>query len=227
MIQCSLSKSLGLTYKSLPPELLDAFNHDPAIVSGTTPRFQGWRAVEDTHRRLARQREIFQTFLSTTANTSVFSPPGSVLHEHITTLLQSLEALEGLKEDIAVKTMEVAEALEKVKTVHATVKKEYNETLSHTSVMYSEVRFITFSLVIVRLLTEHFLAHTNCSIGRKLQRSIPAVLGVWPRCADDSTGYCDSVLETLREDYRRRCARLSCHTVVPQRVHWRNQEISD
>jgi len=141
MIKSNLSKALGLTYKHLPPDLLDAFNHDAAVVSAATRRRQNWRAVEETHRHLARQRDTFRNFLTATANPSIFSPPGSVLRDPIRALLQSLESLEVRQQEIANKAKEVADALAQVKIVHAEVKNEYNKTLSHTSVVYPEVSF--------------------------------------------------------------------------------------
>jgi seryl-tRNA synthetase len=134
-----LSKSLGLAYRHLPPELLDAFTYDPSIVSGATRRSQGWKAVEETHHRLIQQREAFRAFLSSSANTNR-SPPGSLLHDPIASLLQTLNELEERKEEIATKIQSVAVALTNIQAVHAVVKKEYNATLSHTSVVYPEVR---------------------------------------------------------------------------------------
>jgi hypothetical protein len=137
-IQTNLMKLLGMPHKNLPQELLDAFGHDPATITGATRRFRGWRAVEDIHDRLLQQRDAFLSF---TAKTDVSSVLGSVLQEPIASLHQSLEALDSHQQDIAIRAIEVADVLAKVKTVHATVKKQYNETLSHTSNVYPEVGY--------------------------------------------------------------------------------------
>jgi len=140
-IQANLMKLLGIPHSNLPQELLDAFSHDPAAVTGATRRSRGWRAVEDTHHRLTQQRDAFRKFISTAASTGIFPVPGSVLHDPIESLLQSLQALDSRQQEIATKTVEVADVLAKAKTIHATVKTQYNGTLSHTSVAYPEVSY--------------------------------------------------------------------------------------
>jgi hypothetical protein len=130
-------KSLGVPYRNLPQGLLEAFSHDPS--AGLTRSSRGWEAVEDIYSRLARQREAFQDFLTTTELVAP-STLGSVLRDPITNLLQSLETLEVYQLQIVIKAREVADTLSKVKTVHAAVKANYNGTLSHTSVVYPEVQ---------------------------------------------------------------------------------------
>ena len=142
MIQSSFSKLIGRVYENLPPELLDAFEHDPAIVSATTRRSQSWRIVDDTHYHLIRHRDAFQNFLSGTSNSTPV-PSGSSFHDPIASLIQTLEALEERKREIAAKVVEVETVLAKVEVIHVTVKKRYNETLSHTSVVYPEVSYYT------------------------------------------------------------------------------------
>lgn len=143
LLQHNITESLGVPHSSISPELLDAFSHDPAAVTAATRRYKGWRAVEDIHNRISRQREAFRAFLAGSEECG-FSPPGSVFDEPITTLLQSLTQLEDHKKTTLVKTREVAGILTKVKGIHASVKTEYNETLSHTSVVYPEVRCLVF-----------------------------------------------------------------------------------
>lgn len=121
----------------MPAELLDAFNHDPAAVTGATRSFRGWRAVEDIHNRITRQRDTFRAFLM--SGDIGFTPSGSVLESPIAALEQTLGQLGNHKQAIAAKARDIAGILTKVKGIHASVKTEYNETLSHTSVVYPEV----------------------------------------------------------------------------------------
>jgi hypothetical protein len=139
MLQSSLANSLGLPYAALPPELLDAFSHDPAAVVGATRRYRGWRAVEDIQRRLLRQRDTFRAFLSVAADSGTFHTPGNVLDEPLTVLQQSLEVLESHRKNITSRAEEVAGVLTSVKAMHGSVKAHYNDTLSHASVVYPEV----------------------------------------------------------------------------------------
>jgi hypothetical protein len=139
LLRTNLMKSLGVPHRSIPTELLDAFSHDPAAVTGATRRWRGWRAVEDIHNRITRQRETFRVFL--TMSQDRFSPPDSVFDRPIATLSQTLETLEGHREANVAKAREVTGLLTSVKGIHASVKTEYNDTLSHTSVVYPEVRF--------------------------------------------------------------------------------------
>jgi hypothetical protein len=139
LLQTNLMKSLGVPHRSIPPELLDAFSHDPAAVTGATRRFRGWKAAEDIYNRVTRQRETFRLFLSMSHDG--FSPPGSVFDEPIAALSHTLESLENHRETAVNKAREIAGILTSVKGIHASVKTEYNDTLSHTSVVYPEVRF--------------------------------------------------------------------------------------
>jgi hypothetical protein len=129
--------SLGITHKALPRELLDAFGHDPAAVTGATRRYQGWRAVDDIHRRLARQREVFRVFLS--HNNADMSISKSVLDDPISSLVLSLSELEVHNRVITRRAAEAEETLKSVQKIHASVKADYKSTSSHTSVAYPEV----------------------------------------------------------------------------------------
>ncbi|KAF7307096.1 hypothetical protein MIND_00502900 [Mycena indigotica] len=139
-IQTSLSNSLQLPYKNLPRELVDAFSHDPAAVTGATRKYQGWRAVDDIHHRVVRQREIFRDYLSSVSPTPIISE--SVLDNPITALSDTLHALEAERRDIAWRATEVFDKLRQVQVVHADVKTAYNDTMSHTSVIYPEISTI-------------------------------------------------------------------------------------
>ncbi|KAF5385082.1 hypothetical protein D9615_001316 [Tricholomella constricta] len=136
--QSNAMASLGITHIGLPRDLIDAFGHDPAAVTGATRRFQGWRAVDDIQNRLLRQRDVFHAFLSR-ASTDV-AVPKSVLDDPISSLIQSLEALEIQNQKIAGRATEVDKALKSVQATHVEVKEDYRRTLSRVSVVYPEVR---------------------------------------------------------------------------------------
>ena len=129
--------TLGIPYRSLPSELLDAIGHDPSAVTGGTRRYHGWRAVEDIHDRITRQRQIIRQFL-TLAREDNFSTT-DVLDKPITSLMEKLEGLEKAQYPLREKAEEVSKMLEEVKSVHGIVKQEYNSALSQTSVVYPEV----------------------------------------------------------------------------------------
>ncbi|KAJ6575328.1 hypothetical protein B0H19DRAFT_1128176 [Mycena capillaripes] len=140
--QSSLSNSLNIPYNGIPRELVDAFSHDPAAVTGATRSYKGWRAVDDIHHRLARQRETFREFLSGAPNHKTSTVTESVLADPITVLMESLKTLDSERQEIAWRATEVSDVLRKVHTVHSEVKAEYNSTLSHTSVIYPEISAI-------------------------------------------------------------------------------------
>ncbi|KAJ7103322.1 hypothetical protein B0H15DRAFT_975630, partial [Mycena belliarum] len=141
--QTSLSASLNVDHKRLPRELVDAFSHDPAAVTGATRKYQSWRAVDDIHDRLARQRETFREYLahSSHADSSQASAK-SILADPISALMESLKTLDEQRREIAWRATEVSAVLKTVQTVHADVKAAYNGTLSHTSVIYPEISSI-------------------------------------------------------------------------------------
>ncbi|KAJ7786530.1 hypothetical protein B0H16DRAFT_1490765 [Mycena metata] len=103
--------------------------HDPA-------------AVDDIHQRLARQRETFQEFISCAATVDHSVIPESVLADPIASLTESLKSLDSERQEVAWRATEVLDVLMRVKNVHAEVKTAYNDTLSHTSVIYPEISTI-------------------------------------------------------------------------------------
>jgi len=131
--------SFELPSRQLPPELLDAFNHDPSSIIGSTRGYRGWRAVEEIHARMSRQRETFRIFMSVARERGIIVDSTSWLDEPLVALFQSLDALEGQIHSVSASADQVTEVLGKTKSIHATVKAEYNDTLSHTSVIYPEV----------------------------------------------------------------------------------------
>lgn len=138
-VQKSLATSLGVPYTSIPQEVLDALNHDPCSVVSGTKRFKSWRAVEDIHGRIVRQRDTLRNFTQTPAGNGIVTPSKSSFVDSIATLTDALQQLEVHRQDIVSKAETVADALVRVKGVHATVKREYNETMGHTSSVYPEV----------------------------------------------------------------------------------------
>ena len=123
----------------LPRQLLEAFTHDPAAVTGPTRRLRGWRAVDDIHNRLVKQRAICRGFLSEHVNRARFDV-GSMLKDPANALENSLESLEQCKAVMQFKAKGVGELLKKVRDIHTNVKTNCNDALSHTSVVYPEVR---------------------------------------------------------------------------------------
>lgn len=209
-IQSSTTRA-SLSYENIPKELLDSFGHDPAAVTGATRRHRGWRAVEDIQQRLQRQREVFQAFISHSRERSV--PSHCALGDSILHLTQTLEVLESHKKSIASTAQRVTSLLESVQEVHVEVKADYYETVSHTSVLYPEVS--TYSNVL-SLANGVMAAVPHRCFGRKLQRSISTVLGLWYGCSDLVAGHCHSILENLRQNDRGRCSRLSHYTPLSQ-----------
>ena len=146
-MQANFAKLLGTPYTRLPEELLDAFNHDPAAVAGNTRRLKGWRAVEDIHRRVYRQRETLQSFLgSVTDDITVHPSPQGMFGEGMARLAATLTQLEMDRERIAARSKEVAKELGVVKVLQSDVKTRYNETLSQVSTIYPEVHLTFYHL---------------------------------------------------------------------------------
>ena len=135
--QANAMNPLGIMHIGLPQELLDAFGHDPAAVTGATRRFKGWRAVDDINNRVLRQREVFEEFLA--QSESELSLPQSVLDNPMASLSVCLDDLERHQQQISQRATRVLETLKAVQMMHAAVKEEYKGTLSHTSVVYPEV----------------------------------------------------------------------------------------
>ncbi|KAL1760923.1 membrane protein [Schizophyllum commune] len=141
-VQSSISRALGLPYKSLPQEVLDAFSHDPAAVTGSTRRLRGYRAVDDIHKRLRKQQETLQNYLSESGNSGKLETSGSIFDDSISSLLTTITALEGHRNEIYVQARNVTEVLQRVQVLHAETKSDYNAALAHTSVVYPELSTI-------------------------------------------------------------------------------------
>lgn len=140
-VQSRLSDLLGKSYTAVPVEVLDALSHDPASVIGPTRRYKSWRAVEDIHERIRLQRKTLRDFASMLTSTENDDSGGenSAFREILTTLADSLQQLHGHRMRLAGDAEEVAEALVEVKESHTAVKREYNEVMAHTSLIYPQV----------------------------------------------------------------------------------------
>jgi hypothetical protein len=140
LVCSSVMPALGIAYRSLPMELLDAFSHDPSAVTSGTRKRQGWRVVEDIYARVLRQREILTSFLSgVKTDADGVSIPENVLDNPISILMEKLQALEREREPLQEQADEVSRMLMEVRASHSTVKEEYNDAMSYTSAVYPEV----------------------------------------------------------------------------------------
>ncbi|KAF9040472.1 hypothetical protein BDZ89DRAFT_1156684 [Hymenopellis radicata] len=139
LTQTSLTALLEIPTNGLPPELLEAFSHDPAAITGATRRLQGWRAVDDIHHRIIRQRTLFEDFLAENCHTTGSLISDDVLEDPVNSLRETLKSLRLQKIAVTARANEVAELLSSVHATHQKVKAEYNETLAHTSVVYPEL----------------------------------------------------------------------------------------
>ncbi|KAI6047966.1 hypothetical protein EDC04DRAFT_2620765 [Pisolithus marmoratus] len=140
-ILCSnVLPTLGILHRNLPPELLDAIGHDPSSVTGGTRKYRGWQAVDDIHDRVTRQREIIRLFLSAVGEDTFTIP--DILDKPITLLTDKLQAIQQVQQPLSEKADDVNKILAEVRSIHATVKKEYNEVVSHTSVVYPELSHV-------------------------------------------------------------------------------------
>ncbi|KAJ3749301.1 hypothetical protein DFH05DRAFT_1593438, partial [Lentinula detonsa] len=139
---------LDLSNLTLPHELLEAFSHDPANVTSSTKRLKSYRAVDDIHHRLMKQRAVFREFLDQNQISNATRSDADdedILQDPIDSLLRTLKELEDHRMRIMDKEKEVSEMLRETQIIHAEVKKVYNDTLVHTSVVYPELSQITGS----------------------------------------------------------------------------------
>ncbi|EAU92769.2 hypothetical protein CC1G_01814 [Coprinopsis cinerea okayama7 len=139
-VQAASAKKPGIPHHPLPKELVEAFSHDPAAVTGHTRRLKGYKAVEDIHQRVTRQREVFRAFLANSPK-----PPStteSILMGPAENLIDTLDVLETHRGNITAMAAEIAQSLQNVQALHCEVKEEYNLTVSRTSVLYPELSHI-------------------------------------------------------------------------------------
>lgn len=138
-VQSHLSTLLGRPYLSVPNAVLDAFSHDPASITGSTRRLEMYEAVEYIHERIVLQRETLRSFAESLADQEDRPPDGSVFEAKIMALIDSLDQLDQHRSRLATEAGHVVQALAEVKEIHTGVKKQYNEVMGHTSLIYPEV----------------------------------------------------------------------------------------
>ncbi|KAJ4485873.1 hypothetical protein J3R30DRAFT_3281609 [Lentinula aciculospora] len=149
MCQTSAGGDSGYEYTTLPHELLEAFSHDPANVTSSTKRLKSYRAVDDIYHRLTRQRAVFREFLDRNTNNgdaddsdgeTIPAPvTQDILKNPIDSLMSTLKKLEEHRLGIVHREKDVSEMLRDTQVIHSEVKKRYNSTLAHTSVVYPEL----------------------------------------------------------------------------------------
>jgi hypothetical protein len=109
-------------------------------MTGQTRRLKGWRAVEEVHCRINRQREMLSSFAAALAEINSQLPrPRGIFDESLNSLMGSLSRLERHQEDLRKKESAATQTLSRVRELHVLTKMEYNETLGHTSQIYPEV----------------------------------------------------------------------------------------
>jgi len=126
----------------LPQDLIDAFSHDPAAVTGSTRRSKGWRAVDDIHSRLQLQHDVMRSFVAREGRGHSLDARKSVFEDQVNNLVETLHRLEDHRQTIERRAVGIADMLADVKPIHLEAKREYNETLAHTSVVYDELSLI-------------------------------------------------------------------------------------
>ena len=180
-----LSLLLGTPHYSIPLEVLEALSHDPASVMSGTKRLRGWRAVEDICDRINRQRETLRNFAASISHEAIPSNNTYVFDGPIFTLSSQLDQLEHHRERIAREAESVVATLARVKDIQANVKRQYNDVMGQTSLIYPEVWHICM-LVYASPHAIHSSDHPNRRTRRKLSEQVPAVLGYWARRSDAS-----------------------------------------
>ena len=189
---------LGTPHNPISPEVLDALSHDPASVMSGTRRLRGWRAVEDICDRINRQRDTLRNFASSIASEDGPSNSTFVFDGPIFTLSSQLDQLEHHRERIAREAESVVATLTKVKDIQATVKRQYNDVMAQTSLIYPEVRHVLNATTLVLIV---FADYPNRCPGRKLSQQIPTILGYRTRCIDFPSRHGDPILAKLRQDH--------------------------
>ena len=147
-VQANLSVILGVPFSKIPHDVLDAFLHDSSAITGKTRRAHGWRAVEDIHHHVQRQQEILQAYQRSLLDGGSITPPHKAFEDPVVSLMQALDTLAAQRALLARKAKDVSTVLKRIKEIQADVKREYNDALAHTSLMYPEVRQGLFNLYV-------------------------------------------------------------------------------
>lgn len=139
-VQKQLIELLHMPFPTVPPETFDAISHDPAAMIGQTRRLKGWRAVEEVHCRINRQREMLSSFVAAlTEINSQLPQPRGIFDKSLVGLMDSVSRLEHHQEDLRKKESAATQKLAHVRELHVLTKIEFNDTLGHTSHIYPEV----------------------------------------------------------------------------------------
>jgi len=139
-VQKQLIELLNMPFPTVPPEMFDAISHDPAAMMGQTRRLKGWRAVEEVHYRINRQREMLSSFVAAlTEINSQLPRPRGIFDESLIGLMDLVSRLEHHQEDLRKKESAATQKLAHVRELHVLTKIEFNDTLGHTSHIYPEV----------------------------------------------------------------------------------------
>lgn len=136
-LQASQDPPPGVNQRRIPKNVLETFSHDPSAVTRATSKFRGWRAVEDIHSRVLRQRDTLRDFLQSDLPDP--ANEGCILDQRIEKLFEELSDLQLRKEEISQFAETVETLLKHVQETHVEVKEKYNYTVSHVSTIYPEV----------------------------------------------------------------------------------------
>lgn len=174
-----MADKLGLPYTRIPTDVLDAFNHDPAAVTGPTRRLSGWRAVEDIHLRLERQRDTLLLFTSALSNTiePMALSSNAIYDEAITTLSDRLDQLHVERSEVLQKVRRTNELVAKVKELRDKLKPEFDEAGRTTSANYPEVSrgASNYQLTLIHRPSRTAACSTGVPIGRVYEPEESAV----------------------------------------------------
>jgi len=181
---------------AVPKELVEAFGHDPAGVTGPTRRLQGWRAVEDIHHRVHRQQHTFKSFLDTFDEQPLSGQ--CALDKPIEILEILLDELENEKAEITANAESVSQLLKATQEVHAKLKDIYNKMVSHVSVVYPQV-FPRYYHPSQNLLTTSLVITYRC-FGGELQGPVSTILGAGHGRTHPTSGHRYAFLANVRED---------------------------
>ncbi|THH09613.1 hypothetical protein EW145_g1894 [Phellinidium pouzarii] len=139
--QYVMSERLGLSYSRLPPEVLEAFSHDPASTGGNTRRQKGWRSIEEVYLRRERQEDVLKAFVASIPESvmPLFLPNDSIYENAACNLTELVERLHNQRSTILSQVRQTNELLIKAKRMRDDLKPEFDETNRLTSANYPEL----------------------------------------------------------------------------------------
>ncbi|KAI5121170.1 hypothetical protein M0805_007167 [Coniferiporia weirii] len=136
--QCTMSEKLGLVYRRLPRDALQAFSHDPA---GKMSELKGWRGVEEVFLRRKRQKDIFEMFTASISDTvTPLRLPKDGLYKDVSdSLTELVERLHSQRSTVLSQVRQSNELLIRVKRMRDELKPEFDAASKYTSANYSEL----------------------------------------------------------------------------------------